>query len=888
MEILKNYRRCTTIALMWWIVGACTVLAAETPAAPNPAVATQESTKAAEPPRPAAPVLALVPSGGVFTSNVIVVITGSTGEVRYTLDGSLPATNSALYSTPLLLSNSCLLQAWAFAAGHPTGALAGATFTLLETNVTDFKSSLPLVLVQTFGQPVHAETNVTAAVRFIEAEAGGRTVLAGPANFEGRAVVKVRGYTSRRYPKHSFTVELRDAFDDSVHAPLLGLPKDSDWVLYAPYPDKSLVRDALAYELSNELGRYASRTRFVEVFVNETTNRLSRVHYAGIYVLEEKIKRGEHRVNVQKLSPADKAEPAITGGYIFKKDHLEELLHDEPPPPPPVGAAAHPRPPRAGFPTGPGGFPADPAGFLPPHEDTITLVNVVTTTNVAQVTNLAAVSSIVWFTNVAGATNIVAVTNVAVLTNLIIAPSITTTRHIATVTNIASLTNTASVTNIASIPNQPPFPGVLNFTNVVAFTNVAMFTNIASVTNTSSVTNLANFTRIAAVTNVASITNIASVTNVTSATNLEITATPVWATNLVSVTNLVVVTNNSPAAVAATNAPAATNTADAKLSVLAKLVETGKGFVSSRTNAFFYVEPKAKGITPEQRGWLSNYVNRLEQALYGPDFRHPTNGYAAFIDTESFIDHHLIVEATKNIDGFRFSTFFSKERGGKIKMEPIWDWDLAFGNASGKEGRQFEHWYWPQLDDRQYSWFRRLFEDADFGQRYVDRWAELRTNAFATANLIARVDAWATALKEPAARNFERWPILGQTINTEPFAGKTYDDEIVYLKGWLSNRLVWVSAQFLLPPVAEPSEPSVAPGTPLALKSAVGKVYFTLDGTDPRLPGGAVSPSARGFDQPLSVTNTLRIFARTQKENRWSSPFKTRVTIKPTVAASKG
>ena len=137
-------------------------------------------------------------------------------------------------------------------------------------------------------------------------------------------------------------------------------------------------------------------------------------------------------------------------------------------------------------------------------------------------------------------------------------------------------------------------------------------------------------------------------------------------------------------------------------------------------------------------------------------------------------------------------------------MEPIWDWNLAFGNATGKQGDQCEHWYWPQLDDRQYSWFRRLFDDPDFGQRYVDRWAALRTNVLAGSNLLARVDNWGALLKEPAARNFEHWPILGQTINTEPFAGKTYDDEILYLKGWLSNRLAWINAQFLPAPVALP------------------------------------------------------------------------------------
>src|SRR5947209_7166665 len=241
-------------------------------------------------------------------------------------------------------------------------------------------------------------------------------------------------------------------------------------------------------------------------------------------------------------------------------------------------------------------------------------------------------------------------------------------------------------------------------------------------------------------------------------------------------------------------------------SLLTRLVETGRGFVSSRSNAFFYVEPKPARITVAQRAWLTNFLNNFEQALYGPDFRHPTKGYATYIDADSFIDHHLIVEATKNIDGFRFSTFFSKERGGKLKMEPIWDWDLAFGNANGKQGDQVEHWYWPQLDDHQYSWFRRLFDDPDFGQRYVDRWAVLRGTVLATTNLIRRVETLATLLKEPAARNFERWPILGQTINTEPFAGKTYDQEIIYLEGWLSNRLAWVSAQFLPAPVPQSVE----------------------------------------------------------------------------------
>jgi len=101
----------------------------------------------------------------------------------------------------------------------------------------------------------------------------------------------------------------------------LGFPKESAWVLYAPYPDKTLMRDVLAYELSREMGHYAPRTQFVEVFLSRSGRKLTRRNYVGVYVFEEKIKRDPNRVNIAKLTPADDKEPEITGGYIFKKDH---------------------------------------------------------------------------------------------------------------------------------------------------------------------------------------------------------------------------------------------------------------------------------------------------------------------------------------------------------------------------------------------------------------------------------------------------------------------------------------------------------------------------------------------------------------------------------------
>ena len=298
-------------------------------------------------------------------------------------------------------------------------------------------------------------------------------------------------------------------------------------------------------------------------------------------------------------------------------------------------------------------------------------------------------------------------------------------------------------------------------------------------------------------------------------------------------------------------------------------------FRTSQRNEFFYVEPKADEITTAQKTWLQRHMNEFERALYGPDFKSPTKGYAAYIDVDSFIDHHLIVELTKNIDGFRFSTFFQKDRGGKIKMEPIWDWNLSYGNANGKQGHTVEYWYWPQLDDSQYSYFRRLFEDPDFGQRYVDRLAEVRATVFSRSNLTARLDALVADLGGARVRNFERWPILSRRIWPNTFVGKSYDDEINYMKDFIFRRLDWVDQQFIPAPkmTLTPSAPGGRQGS-LTLASSVGTVYYTLDGSDPRAPGGAVSERAKVYQSSISQPVGAKLFARAWQHERWSAPLR--------------
>jgi hypothetical protein len=176
-----------------------------------------------------------------------------------------------------------------------------------------------------------------------------------------------------------------------------------------------------------------------------------------------------------------------------------------------------------------------------------------------------------------------------------------------------------------------------------------------------------------------------------------------------------------------------------------------------------------------------------------------------------------------------------------------------------------EGWLWPQLDDKEYSWFRRLFEDPDFGQRYVDRWTELRAATFATSNVLARIDRMVAELKEAQERNFQRWPILGLAVNPNWYVGETYEEEIKWMKEWTASRLEWIERQFV-------SRPAVVsnPGEPIALQVGRGKILYTLDGSDPRAPGGGVSPQAKEHETPIPLVGGATLRARALDGSRWS------------------
>ncbi|MCC6273771.1 MAG: CotH kinase family protein [Deltaproteobacteria bacterium] len=203
-------------------------------------------------------------------------------------------------------------------------------------------------------------------------------------------------------------------------------------------------------------------------------------------------------------------------------------------------------------------------------------------------------------------------------------------------------------------------------------------------------------------------------------------------------------------------------------------------FDTARGTRLLYEYPKGEDITADQAAWIQGYIEDFEAALEGPNFRDPALGYRAYLDLESAVDFFLVHELLKNVDAFAFSTFMSKERGEKLSLGPVWDFDLAMGNLlSGGLGAP-EGW---QLCAGR--WIGRLLEDPDFVAAVANRYRALRVGTWSDAAVAAILDEAAEALREAGGRNAQRW------YRREDF---TFESRGAELRAWLEARLGWVDS----------------------------------------------------------------------------------------------
>lgn len=413
-------------------------------------------------------------------------------------------------------------------------------------------SNLPLVKIITHGVNIPDDPKVVVDFGIIDNGPGAMNKLTDSYKYFGKIGIEIRGQSSQMFPKKQYGFELRTPKNADTSVSLLGLPKESDWILSAPYTDKTFLRDAMTYYLGRRLGEYAPRTVFCELFIDSD--------YKGVYVLTEKIKKDNDRVNVSTLKITDVTGDDLTGGYIVKIDkgdyndyygwYMEKMANDHP---------------------------------------------------------------------------------------------------------------------------------------------IFM--------------------------------------------------------------------------------------------------------------AWEY--PKPENIVAQQKNYIKKFITDFENALDGSNYKDPVNGYRKYIDVKSFVDFLIVNELGRNVDGYRLSSYFHKDKdtkGGKLKAGPLWDFNLAYGNADYYSAWTTDSWIFENPDESfKYDgyqtpfWWSRLMSDSYFTNELYCRWKKLRNGVLHEDSIAAYIDGNVDYLSQAQVRNYQRWPdVLGNYIWPNYYIGQTYQDEINYMKDWIFARIQWM------------------------------------------------------------------------------------------------
>jgi len=218
-------------------------------------------------------------------------------------------------------------------------------------------------------------------------------------------------------------------------------------------------------------------------------------------------------------------------------------------------------------------------------------------------------------------------------------------------------------------------------------------------------------------------------------------------------------------------------------------------FETQEAKMIFCVK-RPEDIPYNQKKYISEHVQKVEDVLYGKNNVNVVEELPKYIDMKSFIDYLLLNELSKNVDGnLRLSTFVYKDRNDeKLYFGPVWDYDIAFGNVNYFGCDNTAGWY-ARTDAK---WYRQFFSYDVFDKMVKDRWKELRNGELADLNDF--IDKTAQEMEVSQKYNFGRWPILGKYVwpNAAGYENrKSYQDEVDYLKSWLTQRLSWMDQRLL-------------------------------------------------------------------------------------------
>jgi hypothetical protein len=225
------------------------------------------------------------------------------------------------------------------------------------------------------------------------------------------------------------------------------------------------------------------------------------------------------------------------------------------------------------------------------------------------------------------------------------------------------------------------------------------------------------------------------------------------------------------------------------------------GWVSARQTNYLYHYPNLTDISAAQKTYIQNYFANFERVMQSTQYADSLTGYPKYLGINTFINFILLNELARNVDGYRISTYLHKDRdsiNGHLKAGPVWDFNIALGNANYCEGQSTSGWAWdfnvvcPADGLKVPFWWTKLAEEPAFRKKMKARWTELRQTKWTNAYIMGLADSLSGVVNASQGRNFQRWNILTQWVWPNATVPGTYNGEINYLKKWMENRLIWL------------------------------------------------------------------------------------------------
>jgi hypothetical protein len=203
-----------------------------------------------------------------------------------------------------------------------------------------------------------------------------------------------------------------------------------------------------------------------------------------------------------------------------------------------------------------------------------------------------------------------------------------------------------------------------------------------------------------------------------------------------------------------------------------------------------------ESIRNQQINYISNYIQKSYNSLKSGNQK----DVEKYLNLDSLVDIYIGNEIVKNVDAGWDSFYMYKDVDGKLCFGPMWDFDLALGNANCVKG--FDSWagvsayHILNVNANSNPWFCHALSTEWFRKLVNQRWNKLQDKI---NNLPSTVINEAQSNYKSYCRNFEKWDVLGRRVYIEPkeiSALKTFKEHYTYLSDWLANRTKWLTKYY--------------------------------------------------------------------------------------------